>query len=83
MMLLARTPTQVGAAIRRRRKLMKLSQSQLGEKCGLRQETISIVENGNLATRLDTLLAILAALDLELQIGPRLKRELDDVGNMS
>ncbi|MFO1114317.1 MAG: helix-turn-helix domain-containing protein [Beijerinckiaceae bacterium] len=82
-MLLARTPSQIGAAIRRRRKALKLSQSRLGEKCGLRQETISLLETGNPAVRLDTLLGVLAALDLELQIAPRSKRdvgELEDHG---
>ena len=45
----------------------------LGDKVGLRQETVSLIENGNPATRLETLLAVLAALDLELQIAARSK----------
>lgn len=68
---LARTPTQIGTIIRRRRKKLGLSQSALGEKAGLRQETISLIETGNPAARLDTILAVLAALDLEFQIGSR------------
>ena len=68
---LARTPKQTGTHIRRRRKHLGLSQRELGDRAGLRQETISLIENGNAATRLDTLLAVLAALDLELQIAPR------------
>lgn len=70
-----RSPKQLGAAIRRQRKLMKLSQSDLGAKSGLRQETISFLENGNPAVRLDTLLSVLAALDLELRIAPRSKHD--------
>lgn len=68
---LARTPNQIGTIIRRRRKKLGLSQSTLGEKAGLRQETISLIETGNPAARLDTILAVLAALDLEFQIGTR------------
>ncbi|TAK38784.1 MAG: helix-turn-helix domain-containing protein [Lysobacteraceae bacterium] len=68
---LARTPRQIGTLIRRGRKRLELSQRALGEKVGLRQETISLIENGNPATRLDTMLAVLAALDLEFHIASR------------
>lgn len=70
---LARNPKQVGNIIRRARKQRGWSQTQLGERAGLRQETVSLIESGNPATRLDTILAVLAALDLEFQIGPRSK----------
>ena len=70
---LARDPGQIGNLIRRARKRQGLSQQALGDKVGLRQETISLLENGNPATRLETLLAVLAALDLELQIAVRSK----------
>lgn len=70
---LARSPKQVGNLIRRARKHRGWSQTQLGERAGLRQETVSLIESGNPATRLDTILAVLAALDLEFQIGPRSK----------
>lgn len=68
---LTRTPKQLGTLIRRQRKKLGLSQSTLGEQAGLRQETISLIETGNPATRLDTLLAVLAALELDLHLGPR------------
>ena len=68
---LARTPKQLGTTIRRVRKRLGLSQSELGQRVGLRQETISLIETGNPATRLDTLLAVLAALDLEFRIAVR------------
>ncbi|WP_019024031.1 MULTISPECIES: helix-turn-helix domain-containing protein [unclassified Thioalkalivibrio] len=71
MKLLARTPKQIGTIVRRVRRKQGLTQAALGEKSGLRQETISLIENGNPATRLETLLAVLAALDLEFQIAPR------------
>lgn len=78
---LARDPRQIGALIRRARKNLRLSQQQLGEQTGLRQETISLIETGNPATRIETLLAVLAALDLEFQIAPRSKgwgREIEN-----
>ncbi len=68
---LARSPEQLGNAIRRARKKHGMSQSELGEKAGLRQETISLIENGNPATKLETILAVISALDLELEIAER------------
>jgi len=71
---LARNPKQIGNAIRRARKTRNLSQKELGAKAGLRQETISLMENGNASVRIETLLAVLAVLDLEFQVAPRSKR---------
>ena len=68
---LARDPKQIGNAIRRARKARIWSQRDLASKVGTRQETISLVENGNPATRIDTLLAVLSALGLEFQVAPR------------
>lgn len=68
---LARSPEQLGNSIRRARKKLGMNQSELGKKAGLRQETISIIENGNAAAKLETILAVLSALDLELQISRR------------
>lgn len=72
---LARTPAQIGNIIRRARKQQQLSQTQLAEAAGLRQETISLLENGNPAARLETVLAVLASLDLELRVGNRTRSE--------
>ena len=68
---LARSPKQLGNLIRRHRKKMGLSQTELGERAGLRQATVSVIESGNPAARLDTLLALLAALDLEFRVASR------------
>jgi len=70
---LARDPKQFGNIIRRARKQIGLSQGELGEKAALRQATISLMEAGNPATRLENLLAVLAALDLEMHVTPRSK----------
>ncbi len=59
-----------------------LNQSALGTKAGLRQETISLIENGNPATRIETILSVLAALDLEFRIAPRSKGWSQDIEGM-
>ncbi len=66
-----RTNAQAGNAIRRRRKLLKLTQGQLCQRSGLRQATISSLESGDGSARLDTLFDILTALDLELVVRER------------
>ena len=76
---LARDPRQIGNIIRRARKKHAWSQSVLAQKAALRQETISLIETGNASTRLETLLAVLAALDLELLIAPRSKGSEEDI----
>jgi len=73
---LARSPEQLGNSIRRARKKRAMSQSELGRKAGLRQETISLIENGNPAAKLETILAVLSALDLELRINERTKQTM-------
>jgi HTH-type transcriptional regulator/antitoxin HipB len=75
---LVRSIDQIGNAVRRRRKLAKLSQNQLCERSGLRQATISDLEAGDSNARLSTLMIVLAALDLELvvrdrTIGPKIE----------
>jgi len=75
---LARSPEQLGNTIRRARKKRGMSQSELGERAGLRQETISLIENGNPAAKLETILAVLSALDLELHI-----RSRTSIGNIT
>jgi HTH-type transcriptional regulator/antitoxin HipB len=67
---LARTPNQMGAALRRRRKEIGLSQARAGESIARRQATISELENGG-DVRLSTLLRLMATLDLELVVRPR------------
>jgi HTH-type transcriptional regulator/antitoxin HipB len=79
MIDLARTPKQIGNLVRRARKKCGLSQTRLGDQAGLRQETISLIETGNPAAKLETILAVLAALDLEFRIVPRSKGAAADI----
>ena len=52
---LARDPKQIGNVIRRARKRLGWSQKALGDKAGLRQETISLLENGNPSAKIETI----------------------------
>jgi HTH-type transcriptional regulator / antitoxin HipB len=70
---IARTPKQVGDAVRRRRRSQGLKQKDLGDKAKLRQATISGLEAGAPGTQLRTLFDVITALDLELVIRPRTK----------
>ena len=79
MQQIARTGPQLGAAIRRQRKRLALSQEQLSAKTKLRQATISSLENGDTGIKLNTLLDALAALDLELVIRTRTKGRVEDI----
>lgn len=72
---IARTSKQIGAAIRRRRRILNLSQGDLGAKTKLRQATISALENGEPGARLRTLIDVMVALGLELVIRERSKAE--------
>jgi HTH-type transcriptional regulator/antitoxin HipB len=76
MAKLACSPEQIGNAIRRARKKRGMSQAELGEKTGLRQGTISLIEKGHAAAKLETILAVLSALDLDLRISERTKQTM-------
>jgi HTH-type transcriptional regulator/antitoxin HipB len=76
---IARNPRQIGAALRRQRKLLGVSQDGLGKRISLRQATISNLESGDAGTKLGTLLDALSALDLELVIRTRTKARPADI----
>lgn len=82
MDIIARDPRQIGDALRRFRTRRGWSQEELGDRAGLRQATISTVENGNPEARLRTLAEMLAALDLELVIRARSKVAPADIGDL-
>lgn len=81
-MILARTPQQIGNAVRRARKQLGLNQAALGQRAGIRQSTVSLIETGNPAARVDTVLALLAALDLEFQVAPRSRQSPSDLEDL-
>jgi len=74
----ARTATQLGNLLRRRRTELRLSQGELASRIGLRQSTISALET-SATVRTATLLSALAALDLEMVLRPRTKASAKDI----
>jgi HTH-type transcriptional regulator/antitoxin HipB len=78
---LARTPKQLGTALRRVRKQKGLTQPVLSTQTGKRQATISNLEIEGSGT-LETLFSLLSALDLELVIRPRTKGESAAIGDI-
>lgn len=77
----SRTPKQLGTELRRYRKKSGLTQADLSNKIGKRQATISNLEvEGSGA--LETLFAVLSALDLELAVRPRSKGEGVKLGDI-
>jgi HTH-type transcriptional regulator/antitoxin HipB len=76
---IARSPGQVGNLIRTFRTSKGMSQTQLAERSGLRQELISRIEGGHPGAKISSISALLAALDLEMTIGPRSKSSAADI----
>lgn len=68
---IARTPKQLGEALKRERRKQGITQMDLGKKTTLRQATISAVENGEPGTQLRTICDMMAVLGLEFVIRRR------------
>lgn len=79
---LARTQRQIGTIIQRARKKRGWTQSQLAERAGLRQETISMIEIGEKPSKLNSILAVLAALQLEFRVEERTKGGPQDIEDL-
>jgi HTH-type transcriptional regulator/antitoxin HipB len=79
---IARTEKQLGAILRRARKLAGLTQAGLGKNIHLRQGTVSRLEAGEPAIQLHTVMEALAALDLELVVRARSKASPSDIENI-
>lgn len=73
MSQMVRTAKQLGAYIQDARARKGISQQQLAEVIGKQQKTISSIEQGSDGTKLETLLLVLAALDLNIEISARTK----------
>ncbi len=66
-----RTSGQLSPILKKLRRDKGWSQQALGDKVGLSQERISVIENHPEKVSLDNLLTVLMALDAEMQIAPR------------
>lgn len=78
----ARSPRQLGDLIQRQRKARGLSQSQLADLAGTRQEMVSKIENGAPGSRIASIYDLLAALDLEMTLKPRLRSSPADIADL-
>lgn len=68
------SPKSLGSIIKEQRKKKKLSQKLVGSGAvKIEQSTISSIEQGAPGTRLETVFRILAALNLEMVIRPKMK----------
>jgi HTH-type transcriptional regulator/antitoxin HipB len=73
MKITARTPDQIGNALRRVRKAKGMTQKDVSARTNLRVATISSLENGDTGTQMRTVLSVLAALDLEFVVQDRVQ----------
>ncbi len=79
---LARSARQLGNIILRERKRRGWTQTMLADRAGLRQATVSSIEIGETPSKLGSILAVMAALDLELRVGRRSKgsgKNIEDI----
>ncbi|MEO8400298.1 MAG: helix-turn-helix domain-containing protein [Gammaproteobacteria bacterium] len=67
-MAFIRSPKELALAVINQRKKLKLSQADIGNLVGLKQQTISSFEIKPESTKLDTLFHILSAVDLDIKV---------------
>ncbi len=79
MSYLARSPKQLGSVVQRVRKQRGMSQTELARLADLRQEMVSKIETGQEGTRLSSIYALFAALDLEMAIDRRSRSSAKDI----
>lgn len=77
-----RTPGQIGDMIRRLRTMKGMTQTELADKAGTVQKRISIIESRHPGTKIDIICDILAALDFDIVITERDKREPPDIEDL-
>jgi HTH-type transcriptional regulator/antitoxin HipB len=73
MEIIVRDGKQMATALRRIRRLARATQTEVAASAGVRQATVSDIENGSLESGMATVYKLLAALDLELVLRPRTK----------
>ena len=67
------SPVSLGHILRSVRKTKGLSQAEAGRSVGIDQPTLSKIERGETNVRIDTLFRLLAALDMEMIVRPRVR----------
>lgn len=71
MLRLITSAQSLGAILRDERKKQGFTQVALGKMTGVNQATISMIEKGKPSVQLQTVLLLLAALNLDILAGPR------------
>ncbi len=71
-----RTPQQLGAVLRGFRRERKLTQRAVGDRAGLAQNAVSLLETDPGPASLARIARVLAALDLELVVRSRKSADL-------
>ncbi|MBT2554789.1 helix-turn-helix transcriptional regulator [Arthrobacter sp. ISL-5] len=64
-------PETLGAEVRARRAALRLSQQDLADMAGVSERFVRFVEQGKPSVQLDSLLAVLETLGLELRLSTR------------
>jgi HTH-type transcriptional regulator/antitoxin HipB len=77
MQRVIRNNKELGEAIRLARITKDLRQVDVAKKASVRQPLISDIESGATSAKFDTVIRVLAALDMDLAIVPRRKAEFD------
>jgi HTH-type transcriptional regulator/antitoxin HipB len=77
MNMTIRSNMALGEIIRQERLKQDMRQVDLARKASVRQALISDLENGAVSAKLDTLIKVLAALDMDLSVVPRRKAAFD------
>ncbi len=75
-----RNNKEFGEIVRTARLKQNLRQVDLARKASVRQALISELENGAVSAQLDTVIKVLAALNLDLSVIPRRKAQFEPTG---
>jgi HTH-type transcriptional regulator / antitoxin HipB len=67
--MIVRTPTELGAAIKDRRRKLRLEQRTLAEKAGVSRQWLIEVEKGKARAEIGLILRTLAALGIVVRVG--------------
>jgi HTH-type transcriptional regulator/antitoxin HipB len=73
--MLIHSPYDLALLIKNRRKKLKLTQKEASDLVGLKQKTISAMENNPVNIRISTLFRVLAALETDMRLVPRNETE--------
>lgn len=80
--MMARGPRQVGMALRRARRAQRLTQTNVADRAGVTQATVSLLEGGTHGVKLKTVTDVMAALGLDAIRPRRGEAEAGDVAGL-